>query len=255
MIIVKEQKEVGGYDAQGNRYIWAHLECDSAADLPAPDYFKSDAAAILAMGSTAHTIAENAGYELNSGGVWMLQEPGTAAYTKSEVDSMMQRQESALAGLIDSGAKNKLINSMTDGQSFGITFTKNVDETITVSGTASGGNAQRRIMTISADDAQKYNGSILSGCPDGGSSTTYRLVFQRDGSPYTIYAADYGSGAVIQNVPAVQCRVFAVVNDGITIDETFSPMISTAADFEISSAYAQYAPTNRELYEMILALQ
>lgn len=96
MIIVKEQKEVGGYDSQGNRYIWAHLECDSAADLPAPDYFKADAAAILAMGSTAHTIAENAGYELNSGGVWMLQEPGTAAYTKAETDALLSEKQDLL---------------------------------------------------------------------------------------------------------------------------------------------------------------
>lgn len=263
MIIVKEQKEVGGYDSQGNRYIWAHLECDSAADLPAPDYFKADAAAILAMGSTAHTIAENAGYELNSGGVWMLQEPGTAAYTKAEVDDMLQARDAlqaedraALDGLIDSGAKNKLINSMTDGQSFGITFTKNADETVTVSGTASGGNAQRRIMTIPADEAQTYNGLILSGCHSGGGASTYKLVFQRDSSPYTIYSTDTGNGAIIQNVPAaVQCRVFIVVNSGTTIDATFKPMICTAADFAISSDFSPYRPTWQEMWEMIQALQ
>lgn len=100
MIIVKEQKEVGGYDAQGNRYIWAHLECDSAADLPAPDYFKADAAAILAMGSTSHTIAENAVYELNSGGVWVLQQAGTATYTKAEIDAMIQQLNDRIDALI-----------------------------------------------------------------------------------------------------------------------------------------------------------
>lgn len=170
-------------------------------------------------------------------------------------DAFEAEDRLALIAQVDNGPKNKLINAMTDGSSYGIAFAKKSDETITVSGTASGGNAQRRVMTIPAEDAQKYNGMVLSGCPIGGSSNTYKLVFQRDGSPYTIYASDYGNGEVIQDVPAVQCRVFVVVNSGTTIDATFKPMLCTAADYAISTAFAPYRPSWQEMWEMIQALQ
>lgn len=89
MIIVKDQKELGGYDSQGNRYIWVDLECDSISDLPQPDYFKTDAACIISMGSKAHTIQENADFMMQSSGSWSMQQPGSAAYTKSEVDALI----------------------------------------------------------------------------------------------------------------------------------------------------------------------
>lgn len=173
----------------------------------------------------------------------------------SGIESEQESQEAALVELVDSGAKNKLINSVTDGQTFGISFAKNTDETITVSGTASGGNAQRRIMTIPAEDVQKYNGMVLSGCPAGGSNNTYRLIFQRDSSPYTIYTSDIGEGAIIQEVPAVQCRVFIIVNDGTSIDGTFKPMICTKAAWDISHQYVSHRPSYDELIARIEALE
>ena len=72
------------------------LECDSAADLPAPDYFASSAEAMISMGSDAHTISENAKYMLNSSGSWVLQEAGTAAYTKAEVDALLAQKQGLL---------------------------------------------------------------------------------------------------------------------------------------------------------------
>jgi hypothetical protein len=167
----------------------------------------------------------------------------------------LDEDRAALVEIVDSGAKNKLINSVTDGQTFGISFAKNADETITVSGTASGGNAQRRIMTIPAEDVQKYNGMVLSGCPAGGSNNTYRLIFQRDSSPYTIYTSDIGEGAIIQDVPAVQCRVFIIVNDGTSIDGTFKPMLCTKAAWDISQQYVPHRPSYDELIARIEALE
>lgn len=167
----------------------------------------------------------------------------------------LDEDRAALVELVDSGAKNKLINSATDGQTFGISFAKNANETITVSGTASGGNAQRRIMTIPAEDVQKYNGMVLSGCPAGGSNNTYRLIFQRDSSPYTIYTSDIGEGAIIQDAPAVQCRVFIVVNDGTSIDGTFKPMLCAKAAWDISHQYVPHRPSYDELIARIEALE
>ncbi len=43
--------------------------------------------------------------------------------------------------------------------------------------------------------------------------------------------------------------------DDRVFDKTVRVMICTAADYAVSPAFVPYAPTNRELYEMILALQ
>lgn len=68
-------------------YIRAIIDCDTSADLPAINAF---APKVLLIGSRAHDIAQNAWYEMQSGGAWVLQDAGTAAYTKQEVDTLIQ---------------------------------------------------------------------------------------------------------------------------------------------------------------------
>lgn len=67
-------------------YIRAVIDCDSASDLPAVNAF---APKQLLIGSRAHDIDQNAWYEMQSSGTWVLQDAGTAAYTKAEVDSLI----------------------------------------------------------------------------------------------------------------------------------------------------------------------
>lgn len=161
----------------------------------------------------------------------------------------------ALVELIDSGPKNTIdITPPTGTDSAGITYTPNADKSFTAQGTASA-LSQKRLFTISAEDAQKFNGMVLSGCPSGGSSSTYRIVFMRDGSPYTTYCADYGNGVIIQNVPAVACRVFLYIESGQTVDLTFKPMICSKAAWDISHEYQPYRPPYQELYERVVALE
>ena len=161
----------------------------------------------------------------------------------------------ALIEIIDTGPKNTIdINPPTGTDSAGITYTPNDDKSFTAQGTASA-LSQKRLFTISAEDAPKYNGMVLSGCPSGGGSSTYRIAFMRDGSPYTTYAADYGNGTVIQNVPAVACRVFLYIESGQTVDLTFKPMICTQTKWNISQAYQPFRPSYQELYERVLALE
>ena len=74
-------------------YVVANIDCDTAADLPAVNAF---AGLTLLMGSRAHDIDQNAWYEMQSGGTWVLQDAGTAAYTKSEVDTLLLGKEDVL---------------------------------------------------------------------------------------------------------------------------------------------------------------
>lgn len=88
MMYVKSSHDMGGYDANGKRYIVIDIECDTDADLPAVNYF-DDAECVIGQSSTAHVIDTNAKYQMKSSGVWVLQTAGTAAYTKAEVDAMI----------------------------------------------------------------------------------------------------------------------------------------------------------------------
>ena len=147
------------------------------------------------------------------------------------------------------GVKNILKNTAT---SSGI-FTVNADGTIKAQGSSGGSTAFVIVSTISASDAYKLNGMILNGCPSGGESGGYRINLQLYGGDYTNYAIDKGDGAVISGIPqtpSYNLRVIVAVEAGKTVDILYKPMISTTG-----GDYQPYAPSNRELYEMILAMQ
>lgn len=167
----------------------------------------------------------------------------------------LDEDRAALMEIVDSGAKNIIdINPPNGTDSTGITYTPNADKSFTAQGTATS-LSQKRLLTVSAEDAPKFNGMVLSGCPSGGANNTYRLVFMRDGSPYTTYATDYGDGTVIQNVPAVPCRVFLYIESGQTVDIMFKPMICTKAAWDISHQYVPHRPNYDELIARIEALE
>lgn len=69
-----------GQDANGKNLCVCHFECDSAADLPAYNVYQSDGY-VFAMSCTAHTIADNKRYELQSSGTWVDITPNSGAYT------------------------------------------------------------------------------------------------------------------------------------------------------------------------------
>lgn len=58
-----------------------HFECDDAASLPAQTAFISSKKVKISMASTAHTMADNKMYEMNSGGTWVDITENAGAYT------------------------------------------------------------------------------------------------------------------------------------------------------------------------------
>ena len=152
-----------------------------------------------------------------------------------------------LAELINSGAKNVISPTGTTETSNQVTFTYNTNGTISANGTATGGDAVSSVLTISASEAQSFNGLVLSGCPTGG----YEIRLQLSASPNTVYATDTGSGVVISDVPAQKCEIVLFVAENKSIDATFSPMVCTEAAWKISHTYAPYCMTNAEQDEQI----
>lgn len=58
-----------------------HFECDDAASLPAQTAFISSKNIKISMASTAHTLADNKQYEMNSAGTWVDITDNAGAYT------------------------------------------------------------------------------------------------------------------------------------------------------------------------------
>ena len=106
----------------------------------------------------------------------------------------------------------------------GVTFTTNADGSILCNGTAIG-DASFYSKTPS-DIPIKPGAYILSGCPVGGSSTTFLMN-------ETIYAkTDYGNGVtIITNDTKPNIRVRIVIRNGYTADNLlFKPMLRLSSD-------------------------
>ena len=123
-------------------------------------------------------------------------------------------------------------------------YTKNSDGTINVT-KSTNTVGQVNMHEAFLGDTGTY---IISGCPSGGSSTTYEMLIAEGN---TVLARDYGEGASVSLTNGTVYQFKVVVRESQTLsNKLFKPMISVEG-----GDYQPYAPSNRELYEMILALQ
>lgn len=140
--------------------------------------------------------------------------------------------------------KNLLKNNLTDTTINGVTFKINEDKSITVNGTATANiianlvsgqyndNNADEPLTI-PDDVTNLR---LSGCPTGGSSSTYKLDLYN--SDYILLATDFGNGTSViipeENKNISRARI--IIYSGATVNNlTFKPMLekgTTATDYE-----------------------
>lgn len=272
---ITSQKQVNLYSGTGNIEIICTIECDAVSDLPAIDYFEDT---IISKGSLAHVIADNTNYELNSSGSWMLQEDPlfSGIYTKQEIDDMisdiddiqtaqavsirdlqfdveaLQQADGVtngrLARLVDQGAKNLLNVYDTQTQTInGITWTINNDGTVTANGTATA-NSFLYLIPNNTNIAYGYE-THISGCPAGGSSTTYEIQVSMTGG--TTYH-DYGDGQVIPSTYVYRYFVCAVRSGQTVTNLVFRPMITEPWKYALSQSFVSYSPSNAELAKMIL---
>lgn len=121
----------------------------------------------------------------------------------------------------------------------GITFTDNGDGTITCNGTATAyADYPLQLRTDNETPFALPDGTYtVSGCPSGGSSSTYRLLVgvTNSNNAWQTIAADSGSGATFTyNTSMGALGVVIAVYNGATVNNvTFKPMISTSGgDYE-----------------------
>lgn len=177
----------------------------------------------------------------------------------AEMDAATAAKPSAadVSAVVKNGAKNKFYKQAdrpATVEDNGVTLAWQPDGTITLTGTAT---AQTTFyLGLNYDGGVFTTGDILSGVPSG--STGLTLCIQLASSPYTKFANDTGNGAKIPAsvVTGQTYRILLVVASGTnTSGKVIKPMICAPELWAMDPSYQQYAPTNRQLYEMILALQ
>lgn len=127
-----------------------------------------------------------------------------------------------------------MLKNTTKSQTInGITFTVNEDGSITANGTATN-VATFKLVDFELEKDIQY---CLSGCPNGGSPSTYEFAVINP-TTWMEYVGDYGVGATFTGWQGL-CRVRIEVKKGITINNlTFYPMIRLAS--ETDDTYEPY---------------
>lgn len=154
--------------------------------------------------------------------------------------------------LSEVGAVNLLENKASDYVSSvsGLTFTVNDDKSVTVSATSGTypftvlSNTSVTINSDACDYLKDGNSYRLSGCPSGGSGSTYYLAIYQSG---VVDKSDKGDGYVFTKTASMTSVLINISIRQNTVFEsalTFYPMI---APVEYNGDYVPYAKTNRQL--------
>lgn len=172
-----------------------------------------------------NTPTANSNNPVKSGGVY------------TEVNSL---KETFANQSFTNGAVNLWENERASNVINGVTYVVNADKTITASRSEQGSTSIFYLVPNSTDFSDKrYK---ISGCPSGGSGSTYCIKVYKDGN--TI-AEDIGNGAVFTGTGIT---IAIVVFGQTTGTFLFKPMI-TLADMPNSdyAHYVPYAKSNKEL--------
>lgn len=146
--------------------------------------------------------------------------------------------------------KNMLKNTATSQTINGVTFTVNIDGSVTVNGTATA-----HAYFVVGKSTLSAGAYIVSGCPANGSNSKYFVYADYSGG-----TNDYGSGGTFTLAETKEVAPTIVVRSGTTVSNlTFHPMIRLAS--ETDAAFVVYqgetlsATFNQTVYGGILDWQ
>ncbi|MBP3248957.1 MAG: hypothetical protein KBI35_05120 [Ruminococcus sp.] len=178
------------------------------------------------------------------------EEKAKLAELENYDDTAVKAQCKALA---KAGVKNELsTENFSVYRGNGITVTRNSDGSLTINGTQLESSAFIYPMGIEATLGQKFVGRTvtITGTPQGyGQDKCIARIYQYNG---TNHLNDNGSGAT-GTITSPDAKFDIRIFPGQTFDNvTIYPMIRDASITDPD--YEPYAPSNRQLYEMILSL-
>ncbi|MBQ8688333.1 MAG: hypothetical protein IJ512_07285 [Ruminococcus sp.] len=213
----------------------SHLHADATCQVVFGKYNKSDSTKALIFGNgTANDSgsgvhnASNAMTLTWDGVLWTAMDmtvparDGGTASLRDMQDAIGMRRKNLLNVTASTTTKN------------GITFTVNDDRSIKVSGTATA-DATLDLGTLDLTLGEQYT---LTGCPSGGSESTYRL-YGLNTTSWAGAGSDTGSGVTFTAQYYANTVYRIVVYSGQTVNATFYPMLRYADVTD--DTYAPYA--------------
>ena len=261
------------------------LLCDTYSDLPTQYGLTGYE---LAQGCKAHVIDTNSDYMLDSAGTWHIYggEIWQNVYTKSETDALLDDKqdelttaqlaavnsgitaakltadESALAEVVDNGAKNiadftsSTKTTYTTATSHGVTITRNGD-IFTVSGTSdTNDNAFFNIYYAGSTSIkiippgnwvaliEDYTGSVVNDIAVQIAAPAVPPVKQY-GTPIKFSLSGSESGNWLR----------VNVRPSTTYNGSFRLMICSQEYYAVSPSFVPYRPSWQDMWDMIQALQ
>lgn len=252
MRLIKDIKKMGK-DSNGKIVAIFDLLCDTESDLPATNQYSSDGY-VICQGSRAYVIGSATRYMMQSSGTWTIQSAGAAAYTKAEIDAMMQRQEAEIGVVANAGAKNNFNIASPDAIDYKTTHNIS-DDSVTIIGSA---GFSRYVVPVSLKA-----GSYIFTANVNSISTSGRVRFNTasDGTGTNVTSQiDFSqAGSISRDFNIAQdTSFFVMIYSSTSSADTSSSLVISQCMIRpasiTNSFFVPYAPTNRELYEMILAL-
>lgn len=150
----------------------------------------------------------------SSGNNIHLEDSALSEMQEISVDGVCEQKTTTGKNLLPNNAESKTLN--------GVTFTKNSDGTVVVNGTATT-NCFYNIISDNELPITTTN-LILSGCPLGGTSSSYRLRATYTDSSYS---EDIGSSIKLKDEKVLQIVTIVITNGTTCNNLIFKPMISS----------------------------
>lgn len=232
-------------------------------DLPTDNNELGDTYSVKYQGETGTTADGNEYAWGEYDGTLQWIKLGVNAYTKNEIDEQHEviksdilKAENDIAvnrTTLGTQCKNILKNTSTTVEYKGITYTINADGSITANGAT--GSETSYFSFKEYFEISKPAKYTLSGCPSGGSQSTWELQLykQKQGSNDVLTLDDYGAGVDKFNTKELDAgmyRGYIAIRPNQTIDNlTFYPMLRYADITDDT-----YEPYKSSLQEQINAL-
>lgn len=161
------------------------------------------------------------------------------------VTAAVAELSAGIGAVANAGAKNYLILNQSSGTTDGVDWTLDKSTGIVTAARSSGTSDSTKLI---AEFTLKAGDYVFTSYPNASFSTADSFIT----SGGTTVARDVDGSQNFTLTQDATVRISCRIRSGITSAE-FRPMIRPAGITD--STFQPYAPTNRELYEMILALQ
>lgn len=150
------------------------------------------------------------------------------------------------------GSKNLVPNTASSGTVSGVDFTVYKDGTVKANGTANAATWFKIAdsLTLPAGKYVISGGEVVSG------NVNVRVVLSPEQLAASIIADSNGASYTFTLNSETTANVYVRMSTGRTANNVLvKPMICYKSLWDASHEYVPYTPTNRELYDMIRALQ